>query len=189
MATQNQNTGANANATPTEEQILNDLKNNGKGGDTSKRVEPTIETLEGVITKVTGVIERNGSEFVIVKIGEEEAIVSKALLIANATELQVGNSVVATCEKRVPGKTGYLDQDGKWQLHKGKGGLALNKVSMSQDKALQEAELRDKVREKDLMNASSVQSAERLMDLMSKRLGDNPQALATAFAGAFTAIK
>lgn len=188
----NSNTNGQSSAQKSDQEILNDLaKGSTTGGSSSKGIAPQVEVIEGVITKVEDVTPKDGSNpFHIVTLGKDtQVIVNRTTMLRDKAILAFGNTVVATCERRIPGKTGYVDADGKWQLHKGQGGLSLNKVTLTEAKAVADAAVRDKVAEQALMHGAKVDAISAVMDNIKSRIGDDPQALATAFAGAFAAIK
>ena len=60
---------------------------------------------------------------------------------------------------------------------------------MTEQKAIADASVRDKVAEQALMHGAKVDAISAVMDNIKARIGDDPTALATAFAGAFSAIK
>jgi len=150
----------------------------------SKGLLPTIETIEGVVTKVEDVSPKEGNPFHLVTIGKDtQIVVNRTTMLRDRAILVVGNSVVATCERRIAGKTGYIGENGMWTAHKGLGGLSLNKVTVAEAKAIQEGAFRDKVRETRELNAVAVDKADALAQVMKRYVGDDPMALATALQG------
>ena len=186
MKTNNQNPNGQDPNLQADEQILKDLQSGGNNTQSSKGILPQVEVIEGVITKVDLVEPKDGNPFYLITVGSDtKIVVNKSTMLrgANKSILSEGNVIVATCEKRVPGKTGYKDTDGKWKLHKGQGGLSLNDVTQTEAKAQKTADLRDKLTEQRELNGLAVDKADQLAQIMKRYVGDDPMALATALAG------
>ena len=190
MKNNNQTANGQDTNSQSDAQILQNLQSGGGNDTQSKGILPQIEVIEGVITKVKEITPKDGSNpFHIVRLGKDtEIIVNKTTMLRDKAILVFGNTVVATCERRISGKTGY-EANGKWHLHKGQNGLSLKEVALTEQKAIADASVRDKVAEQALMHGAKVDAISAVMDNIKARIGDDPTALATAFAGAFSAIK
>lgn len=174
----------NEDINATDAQILDSL---AKGANpttgTSKLNEPQIEVIEGIVTKCEEVTPKEGNPFHLVTIGRDaQIVVNRTAMLRDRQLFTVGTTVVATCERRVEGKTQYLGEDGKPKFHKSSG-LSLNKVTLSETKATALGAFRDKLTEQRELNGLAVDKADQLAQVMKRYVGDDPMALATALAG------
>ena len=164
----------------TDATLLEGLLSSGTTSST-KITAPSVEVIEGRVLKVDEVTPKEGNPFFLVTVGAEQIVVSRTAMLRDKAILQVGHTVVATCERRVAHKTQYLEE-GKLKAHK-TSGLSLNKVHLTEDRAVKTAELRDKVAEVTALNGAAIDRASGLAEVFKRYVGDDPMAMATALAG------
>jgi len=155
-----------------------------------EKVTPETVVIEGCVSAVDHVNPTSGKNYHLVTLGKDTVLVDDLRFKGHGQFYQVGAHISITCDRKVAFKTGYEDVDGQWKLHKS-GGLTAVKVTYSEQTTARKAENLAKKDSLEVVNDAKTGAIEKVMSLIKTQLqdSDNPEALATAFAGAFAALK
>ena len=90
---------------------------------------PKVIKVKGEITSLGNAYEgASGSKFRVLTVDSEQIIIAEKQFERNIELLRLGNNVNIDAEKRIPGVTEYVDEQGTVHTHAGSGLLAFTNV-------------------------------------------------------------